>query len=142
MNYKLCVVCFNETDEDRICVRCNTPGARCGDIEQLTLQNTDYRRVQSTTKEQQLVLMSILPTEDIPMETHPTTTQFIKVESGQGFVTLNGKRFNLRPNSFIQISAGSPHQVNVIGDIPLKLYTIYSPPEHPPSLVQHRQPIE
>lgn len=139
MRTNLCAVCLIETNE-RVCSPCRQPRAPCGNIEQLTLENTDYRRVQSTTDQQQLVLMSILPSENIPMEIHPTTTQFIKIESGNGIVIVDGKRIDLESNSFIQIAPGTSHQVNVVGNQPLKLYTIYSPPEHPPRLVQKRQP--
>lgn len=138
MRTNLCAVCLIETNE-RVCSPCQQPRTPCGNIEQLTLENTDYRRVQSTTDQQQLVLMSILPSENIPMEIHPTTTQFIKIESGNGVVIVDGKRIDLEPNSFIQIAPCTSHQVNVVGNQPLKLYTIYSPPEHPPGLVRKRQ---
>jgi mannose-6-phosphate isomerase-like protein (cupin superfamily) len=138
MSVHLCSVCLNELSAN-LCNRCGHTQIVSGDIEQITSENTAYRRVLSTTDQQQLVLMSILPSENIPLETHSNTTQFIRVESGNAIVTHGNKKVNMFPNSFILINPNTPHQVNVIGNQPLKLYTIYSPPEHPSTLVQQRQ---
>jgi len=97
-------------------------------IEKLTINNNYYRKVLHTTPQMQLVLMSIPTNEEIGAETHSYTTQFIRVESGKGVAYINKKRYNLRDGDSIVIPAGSNH--NIISTDNLKLYTIYSPPEH------------
>lgn len=115
-------------------------------IERDTLDNTDYRRVVHTVQgAMQIVLMSLEPGETIPRETHETTTQFIRVEAGQGvaFVRVSDEVeqvYALGDGNSIVIPPGAEHEVvNSSRDEPLKLYTIYCPPEHAPNLVQERQ---
>lgn len=109
-----------------------------GDIEKLTLSNKDYRRVIHTTNEQQLVLMSLEDREYIPLETHDSTSQFIRIESGKGIAYIDREKKLLRDGVAIVIPAGSKHVIYNTGKIELKLYTIYSPPEHAHDLVEKR----
>lgn len=110
-----------------------------GDIEKLTLKNNYYRKVIHTTNQQQLVLMSIDPGGYIHQEVHPKTTQFIRIEEGNGVASIDGKRKLLKPNTAIVIPPGSIHKIlNTSMKEPMKLYTIYSPPEHEPNTIQKK----
>jgi mannose-6-phosphate isomerase-like protein (cupin superfamily) len=107
------------------------------DIERDTLGNEDYRRVVFTGKHTQLVYMSIPADEEIGEEVHDGHDQFIRVEAGIGTVTIDGDRFEVRDGSAVVIPAGARHNVvNESPDDDLKLYTLYSPPEHPDGLVE------
>jgi mannose-6-phosphate isomerase-like protein (cupin superfamily) len=107
-------------------------------IEKDTLENEDYRRVLFTGRNTQLVLMTLRPGEEIGRETHEEHDQFIRVESGTGSVVLNGKKHELEDGSAVVIPAGTEHNViNTSKSEPLRLYTLYSPPEHPDGTV-HR----
>jgi mannose-6-phosphate isomerase-like protein (cupin superfamily) len=100
------------------------------DIENDTLENQDFRRVLYTAKNSQLVLMSLRPKEEIGEETH-TLDQFIRVEAGDGFAVLDRVKHPISDGTAIVIPAGTKH--NVVNDSAteeLKLYTVYSPPEH------------
>lgn len=108
-------------------------------IEQLTKENTFYRKVLHTTTHQQLVLMCLNPGEDIPEETHADVDQFIRVESGNGIAIVNNVHTDLSDGSVIMIPAGLKHYVKNIGNTDLKLYSIYSPPEHSENRVDIRQ---
>jgi mannose-6-phosphate isomerase-like protein (cupin superfamily) len=99
-------------------------------IEEDTLDNDDFRRVLYTAKNSQLVLMSLRGNEEIGEEVHQLD-QFIRVEAGQGLAVLDGVAHRLSDGSAIVIPAGTKHNViNVSDTEELKLYTIYSPPEH------------
>ena len=99
-------------------------------IEEDTLQNEDFRRVLYTAKHTQLVLMSLRPNEEIGEETHELA-QFIRVEAGEGLAVLDGVSHRLSDGSAVIIPAGTKHNViNVSDTEELKLYTLYSPPEH------------
>lgn len=101
-------------------------------IEQDALQNDFFRKVLYTAPHSQLVLMTLQVGEDIGLETHPDRDQFIRVEAGQGEAILNGERTSLSDGSAVVIPAGTEHNiVNTSSTEPLRLYTIYSPPEHP-----------
>lgn len=101
------------------------------DIEDATLQNSDYRRVLFTGRNTQLVLMSIAPGDEIGLETHDEHDQFIRIESGIGTVALDGEQHPLADGVAVVIPAGVRHNViNTSRDTPLRLYTLYSPPEH------------
>ena len=110
-----------------------------GDIEKLTLENTDYRRVIFTGNYSQLVLMSIPVGEDIEFEIHPYVDQFFHFEAGNGEIRL-GKdqttRFTVKDGSGVVIPANTYHYVINTGDSALKLYSIYSPPNHPKDRVE------
>ena len=114
-----------------------------GNIEELTLKNNSYRKVIFTTITQQLVVMSLLPREEIGSEHHPHTTQFIRIESGQGEAILNGIKYELSDNMALTIPPGTEHNIiNTSDNLPLKLYTIYSPPEHEPDTLEEFKPNE
>ena len=107
-------------------------------IEDDTLENEDYRRVLFTGPHTQLVLMTLQPGEEIGRETHEEHDQFIRIESGSGAAILNGKKHRLGDGVAVVIPAGVEHNViNTSADEPLRLYTLYSPPEHPDGTV-HR----
>jgi mannose-6-phosphate isomerase-like protein (cupin superfamily) len=103
-----------------------------GNLEQLTLENNDYRRVLYTTQQLQLVLMCIQPGGGIPREIHPFTTQFFRVEAGRGELRLaHGHNVRLEPGSFAIVPPNTEHEVLAFSAEPLRLYTVYSPPQHP-----------
>lgn len=106
-------------------------------IEQKTLENTDYRRVIFTTHYTQLVLMSLKPGDQIHNEIHGLD-QFIRVEQGQAkFVLDNGaEEYTATADFAIIVPAGTWHQVINVGETDLKLYTLYSPPTHQKDTVQ------
>jgi mannose-6-phosphate isomerase-like protein (cupin superfamily) len=105
-------------------------------IEQRTLENTDFRRVLFTGPHAQLVVMALRPGEDIGLETHPDVDQFIRVEAGQGTAILDGREHALSDGTAVVIPAGTSHNiVNNSRTEALKLYTLYSPPEHPDGTV-------
>ena len=108
-------------------------------IEELTLENIYYRNVLYTTKdrEMQLVLMSLKSGVEIGEEIHPTINQFFRIEKGNGKVVYNdGKERNIKEHDAIIIPAGMKHNVINTGSEDLKLYTIYSPANHPEGLRQ------
>ncbi len=114
-------------------------------IEHDTLENEDYRRVLYTDRQMQLVLMTLKPGETIPLESHDDTTQFIRVEHGIAHVqwireedgTVIGRQ--LEDGDVVIIPAGTDHFIeNVNEDMDLKLYTIYTPPEHQPETILER----
>ncbi|MVF24898.1 cupin domain-containing protein [Methylocaldum sp. BRCS4] len=108
------------------------------DIERDTLANQDYRRVLYTGRNTQLVLMTLQPREEIGVETHEEHDQFIRIEAGTGLAVLNGEEHPLSDGVAVVIPAGVEHNViNTSSDQPLRLYTLYSPPEHPDGTV-HR----
>lgn len=107
-------------------------------IEQDTLENDDYRRVLFTGPNIQLVLMTLKPGEEIGLETHDEHDQFIRIEAGTGLVRLDNEEHELEDGVSVVIPAGTRHNVvNTSRKEPLRLYTLYSPPEHPDGTV-HR----
>lgn len=100
------------------------------DIEQLTESNTDFRRVLYTGKQMQLVLMALKPGEEIGEEVHDDRDQFFRVEQGEGEVLIDGKRTPVRADMAIIVPSGASHNVINTGKEPLKVYTLYAPPEH------------
>jgi mannose-6-phosphate isomerase-like protein (cupin superfamily) len=99
-------------------------------IEDRTLANTDFRRVLYTSKEMQLVLMTLQPGEEIGEEVHSDVSQFFRFEAGEGEVWIDGACQRVSGNVGVIVPAGARHNVKATGSEPLKLYTIYSPPEH------------
>ncbi len=100
------------------------------DIEEATAKNDEYRRVLFTAKHSQLVLMSLKPGEEIGEEVHELD-QFIRFEAGEGTVILDGKTHSVSDGFAVVIPAGTRHNViNRSKDAALKLYSLYSPPEH------------
>ena len=98
-------------------------------IEKETLENENYRKVLYTSKDSQLVLMTIQPGDEIGSEVHDLG-QFIRVESGSAKVVLDGVESDLVEDWAVVIPAGCEHNVINTGDTPLRLYSVYSPPEH------------
>lgn len=112
-------------------------------IEQKTLKNENYREVLYTGPKMQLVVMSIPVGEEIGEEVHMDHDQFLRIESGQGKAILEGTPYDLADDDALIVPAGMRHNiVNVSGDEPLKLYTIYAPPEHAPDTLHPRKEDE
>ena len=107
-----------------------------GDIETLTVENRDYRRVLFTGTHLQLVLMSLRAGEEIGEEVHDGHDQFIRVEKGKGEVWIDGERGQLRNGTAVIIPAGARHNIVNTGEKRLRLYTLYAPPEHADGTVQ------
>jgi mannose-6-phosphate isomerase-like protein (cupin superfamily) len=108
------------------------------DIEKETRKNSDFRRVLYTGKYSQLVLMSLRPMEEIGMETHPDRDQFFRFEDGEGKVIIDGVAHTVKDGDAVVVPAGAKHNVvNTSKKLELKLYTIYSPPEHQDKVVRH-----
>ena len=105
------------------------------DLEKSTLENENFRKVLYTAKHSQLVLMTIKVGEDIGLETHPEHDQFIRVEAGSAKAMLNGEEHVLTDGYAVVIPAGTEHNIVNTGQDPLKLYTLYTPPEHPDGTV-------
>lgn len=105
-------------------------------IEKLSLENTAFRKVLYTTPEMQLVLMSLKPGEDIGSEVHPEITQFFRVEAGKGTAILNETETLVEDGSTIVIPAGVEHNLVNTGEVDLKIYTLYTPPEHKHGVTQ------
>lgn len=105
-------------------------------IEKLTTSNSDFRRVLYTGKNIQLVLMTLQPGEEIGAEIHTDRDQFFRFEEGSGQVDIDHNCYNVGDGTGIIVPAGSRHNVRNIGDAPLKLYTLYAPPEHKDGIVQ------
>ena len=101
------------------------------DIESLTIKNNDFRRVLYTGKHSQLVLMSLAPGEEIGAEVHGHLDQFFRIEAGEGKVIINKNSYKVKDGFAAIVPAGALHNViNTSKGRKLKLYTIYSPPEH------------
>lgn len=101
-----------------------------GDIETLTVENSDFRRVLYTGHNLQLVLMAIQPGDEIGEEVHDDRDQFFRVEKGAGEVWIDGNRSKVEGDDAIIVPAGARHNLVNTGDEPLLLYTLYAPPEH------------
>jgi mannose-6-phosphate isomerase-like protein (cupin superfamily) len=111
-----------------------------GDIEGLAVRNDDFRRVLYTATHCQLVVMALRPKEDIGAEVH-TLDQFFRVEEGSGEAVLDGVTTVIRPGFAIVVPAGARHNIINTGEVPLKLYTLYAPPNHRDGVV-HRTRAE
>ena len=115
----------------------NARGFKSG-IEKETRKNTDFRRVLYTGKHSQLVLMSLSPAEEIGEEVHSDRDQFFRFEQGEGKVVINGLEHHVKDGDAVIVPAGARHNVvNTSPEADLKLYTIYSPPEHIDKTVRH-----
>ena len=108
----------------------------CDDIEKLTVDNTDFRHVLYTGGHLQLVLMTLPPGCDIGAEVHEDRDQFFRFEEGTGAVDIDGVANPVEDGTAVIVPAGARHNVRNTGDQPLKLYTIYGPPEHKDGIVQ------
>lgn len=105
-------------------------------IDVLTVENNDFRRVVYTAKSCQLVLMSLKPNEEIGMETH-MLDQFFRVEEGSGEAILDDVTTKISEGFAIVVPAGARHNIINTGKNALKLYTLYSPPNHRDGVVHH-----
>jgi len=106
-------------------------------IEKETLENNNFRKVLYTSKNSQLVLMSLKPKEEIGMEVHEENDQFFRFEKGQGKVIIDGNEYEVRDGSAIVVPQGAQHNViNTSETEDLKLYTIYSPPHHQDQIIR------
>ncbi len=112
------------------------------DLETATLENTNYRAVAWSGKYLQLTLMSIPVGEDIGLEVHPETDQFLRVDGGRGRVLMGATKERLdfervvEDGGAIFVPAGTWHDVVNIGDEPLQLYAVYAPTHHAAGQVQ------
>ena len=109
----------------------------CDDIDRATLDNEDFRRVVYTGKNLQLVLMTLPPACDIGEEVHENRDQFFRIEEGEGVIRIDGADNRVEDDFAVIVPAGARHNVVNTGTVPLKLYTIYAPPEHRDGVV-HR----
>lgn len=108
----------------------------CDNIEKLTVENDDFRRVLYTGHNLQLVLMTLPPGCDIGEEVHPDRDQFFRIEEGCGVITIDGAENRVEDDFAVIVPAGARHNVVNNSDEPLRLYTIYAPPEHKDAVVQ------
>ena len=106
-------------------------------IEQETLDNSNFRKVLYTSTYGQVVVMSLLPNEEIGMETHEDNDQFFRFEKGIGKCIIDGNSYDLGDGSVIIVPAGAEHNIiNTSETDDLKLYTIYSPAHHKDGIVR------
>ncbi|NSL52802.1 cupin domain-containing protein [Calidifontibacillus erzurumensis] len=112
-------------------------------INEATVQNNTFRTALWTGQHLQVTLMSLNVGEDIGLEIHPDVDQFLRVEQGQGLVQMGKDRNNLNivreisDDTAIMVPAGTWHNVINTGNVPLKLYSIYAPPQHPHGTVHN-----
>ena len=106
------------------------------DIEALAVKNKDFRQVLYTAKNCQLVIMALKPKEDIGMEVHKLD-QFFRVEEGTGEAVLDGVHTSIKAGFAVLVPAGANHNIINTGNVPLKLYTLYSPPNHRDGVIHH-----
>jgi mannose-6-phosphate isomerase-like protein (cupin superfamily) len=108
----------------------------CDDIQKRTIENEDFRRVLYTGHNLQLVLMTLQPGEEIGAEVHEDRDQFFRIEEGSGAVDIDGVENKVEDDFAVIVPAGARHNVRNTGSQPLRLYTIYAPPEHKDGIVQ------
>jgi mannose-6-phosphate isomerase-like protein (cupin superfamily) len=106
------------------------------DIEALAVTNEEFRQVLYTARYCQLVVMALKPAEDIGAEVHQLD-QFFRVEEGSGEAILDGVHTAIRTGFAVIVPAGTNHNIINTGDVPMKLYTLYSPPNHRDGVVHH-----
>lgn len=105
-------------------------------LEKETLDNENFRKVLYTARHSQLVLMSLKPNEDIGMETHEHNDQFLRFEAGSGKVIVDDSEYEVADGDVVIVPAGAKHNViNTSSTEALKLYTVYSPPDHKDGIV-------
>ena len=105
-------------------------------IEDVAVRNAEFRRVLYTATHCQLVVMALKPHEEIGAEVH-TLDQFFRVEEGTGEAVLDGVRTPIRAGFAVVVPAGARHNIINTGSVPLKLYTLYAPPNHRDGVVHH-----
>jgi mannose-6-phosphate isomerase-like protein (cupin superfamily) len=106
------------------------------DIENLAIQNGEFRRVLYTARNCQLVVMALKPNEEIGAEVHKLD-QFFRVEEGGGEAVLDGVRTAISAGFAVLVPAGTKHNIINTGAAPLKLYTLYAPPNHRDGVIHH-----
>lgn len=104
-------------------------------IEKLTLDNDNFRKVIFTAQHAQIVLMSLKPGEEIGMEVHEIVDQFLRIEKGFGKVIIDGEEQEISDGTGVLVPAGSRHNVVNTSQEEMKLYTIYAPPHHKDGVV-------
>jgi mannose-6-phosphate isomerase-like protein (cupin superfamily) len=109
-------------------------------IEKDVEENENFRKVLNTTQKSQLVVMSLLSHEDIGEEVHDVD-QFIRIEKGKGKAVLDGEEFDIEDGFAVVIPAGARHNIINTEDKPMKLYTIYTPPQHADGTI-HKTKLE
>ena len=107
-----------------------------GNIEQLTLENSNFRKVLYTGKHLQLVLMSLKVGDDIGLEVHEHNDQFFRFESGSGTCVIDENEYDVKEGDVIVVPAGAKHNVINTGNIPFNMYTIYGPPNHQDGVIR------
>lgn len=118
------------------------------DIDEATKENNNYRTALWTGTHLQVTLMSINVGDDIGLEIHPDTDQFIRIEDGRGKVRMGKNKENLDYEAnvsdgfAVMIPAGTWHNITNTGNKPLKVYSIYAPPHHPRGIVQPTKPVD
>src|SRR5450432_3810357 len=104
-------------------------------VQQLALENNSFRKVLFTNKYSQVVLMSILPGEDIGQEVHEGVDQVLVFAQGTGQAVIDGETHDIGPGDLFAVPAGTEHNFINTGSDVMKLFTVYSPPEHPDGVV-------
>ncbi|QIL02047.1 cupin domain-containing protein [Sphingomonas sinipercae] len=108
----------------------------CDNIDKVTVENEDFRRVLYTGNHLQLVLMTLQPGDEIGEEVHEDRDQFFRIEEGEGAIDIDGKENRVEDDFAVIVPAGARHNVRNTGSRLLRLYTIYGPPEHKDGIVQ------
>lgn len=107
-----------------------------GNIEEVSQENTDFRRVLYSGSKLQLIVMSIAPGEELGGESHPDTDQFFRIEQGKGRIVIDGVPHKIKSVDGIVVPAGTHHNLICTGHDPLRISTVYGPPQHRDQLVQ------
>ena len=111
-------------------------------IEEVTIENTDFRNVLYTGEKLQLVVMSLEPSQEIGLEVHEENDQFFRVEKGEGKAIVGKTEYILKDDDVLIIPAGTVHNViNTSSTEPLKVYTIYATPHHKDKTVHKTKQI-
>jgi mannose-6-phosphate isomerase-like protein (cupin superfamily) len=108
----------------------------CDDIQRRTIDNQDFRRVLYTGHHLQLVVMTLQPGDEIGAEVHADRDQFFRIEQGSGVIDIDGRENPVKDDFAVIVPAGARHNVRNTSNAPLRLYTIYGPPEHKDGIVQ------
>jgi mannose-6-phosphate isomerase-like protein (cupin superfamily) len=109
-------------------------------LRHLVKKNDYFRKVVTTGKHSQVVVMSLKPGEEIPEEVHAHIDQIFLIEEGEGELLIDRKAFHLEEFTLAFVPAGAKHLLRNTGEKPLKLCTIYSPPEHAPNVQELSAP--
>ena len=104
-------------------------------VQRLALENNNFRKVLFTNRHSQVVLMSILPGEDIGREVHEVVDQVLVFVEGAGQALVGGETRDIGPGDMFAVPAGTEHNFTNTGNEALRLFTVYSPPEHPDGVV-------